>query len=75
MSFGFPFREPRRPEGHPLLGHLFETTIEDARAMLERRPPTIEEADSLVVEELTGWDREPVIQLLRSYLPKAKWTD
>lgn len=76
-GFGLPFREPRRPEGHPLIGHMREATEEDVREMLARRPPTLEEADAIAAEELSWWHRERVFQLLRSYAPsrRMKWGD
>lgn len=45
-------------------GWMFQTTVEDARDFLARRPPTEEQADSLAAEELLGWDRLEIFRLL-----------
>jgi hypothetical protein len=78
FGLGFPFREPKKPAGHPLVGHMKEATVADVRDMLKRRAPTPEEADALAAEELTAWDREAVYALLSAYLPLPKpkpWID
>lgn len=69
------FRPPKKPEGHPLIGHMHSTTFSDICAMLARRPPTIEESDALAAEELAGWDRQAVFTLLDSYREKGKWKE
>lgn len=72
-------REPKRPDGHPLIGHMREAAVEDVRSMLARRKPTPEECDALVAEEMTdGWERESVLALIRACLPdepKQPWVD
>jgi hypothetical protein len=63
----FPYREPKKVEGHPLIGKMEDTEPEDAREMLKRRPPSGGDLLELGMEERRCRDRAEMYRVLAEF--------